>query len=256
MVGDRMQAGGSRYDGKVVVVTGAGRGLGRAMAIGFADAGADLVIASRTADDLNEVAAVIDGMSRQVIPVKADVAEWDVAATVVDAAVAKFGRIDVLVNNAGASFDPSSLHDISEASFDRTVDVNLKSTVRLTQLAAPHMPEGSAIVNISSTAATRSDPSTFVYAAAKAGVLAFTRAAAKELGRNGIRVNAIVCGPFRTGSLAAWLDSDPDAADRMAAGSPLGQIAEPGDIVGTALWMAGPDAGYLTGQSVTLDGGR
>ena len=256
MVGDRMQAGGSSYDGKVVVVTGAGRGLGRAMAMGFAEAGANIVISSRTADDLNEVAASVDATGSRTIPVVADVSDWESAATIVDNAVATFGRIDVLVNNAGASYDPPSLLDISEASFDRTVSVNLKSTVRLTQLAAPHMPEGGAIINITSTAATRSDPSTFVYAAAKAGVLAFTRAAAKELGARGIRVNSIVCGPFLTDSLTEWLVRDSAARERVEASSPLGRIADAHEIVGTALWMAGPNAGYLTGEAVTLDGGR
>lgn len=243
------------FDGKVVLVTGSSRGLGRAMALGFADAGADVIVSSRTKSDCDVVAGEIRALGRRALSVACDVSKWESCEALVDAALSQFDRIDVLVNNAGASFDRSSLLDISEEEFDASLAVNLKSTVRMTQLCAPHMSPGGAMINISSTASTKQRPSTFVYAAAKAAVNAFTRAAANELGAQGLRINAIACGPFATDALDGWL-ADPAARTAMEAESSLGVIGQPEDVVGTALWMASPASAYLQGQVVTLDGGR
>ena len=243
-----------QFDGKVVVVTGGSRGLGKEMALGFADAGADVVVASRKLEPCETVAGEIRAMGRRALPVAAHVGKWDDCATLVDAAVAEFGRIDVLINNAGMAPVPPSLKDVSEELFDKTIGVNLKGPLRLTGLAAEHMPEGSAVINISSKAATHNTPMTVVYGAAKAGLNAFTRAAALELGPRGIRVNAIICGTFMTDSLAANLPTE-EAREYMASKVSVGRIAHPSEIVGTALWMAGDASSYLNGQCVTLDGG-
>jgi NAD(P)-dependent dehydrogenase (short-subunit alcohol dehydrogenase family) len=241
-------------DGKVVVVTGSSRGLGRAMALGFADAGADVVVSSRKLDACQPVVEAIRAKGRRSIAVACHVGEWDDCAALVDATVADFGRIDVLVNNAGIAPVAPTVGDITEALFDKTIDVNLKGPVRLTGLAAPHMPPGSAIINISSKASTHNSPLTYVYGAAKAGLNAFTQAAAKELGPRGIRVNCIVCGTFMTDSLAVSIPT-PEARAAVAAGISVRRVAEPEEIVGTAIWMATDASSYLNGQSILLDGG-
>jgi NAD(P)-dependent dehydrogenase (short-subunit alcohol dehydrogenase family) len=242
------------FEGKVVVVTGSSRGLGRAMALGFAAAGADVVVSSRKVDACQPVVEEIRAMGRRSIAVAAHVGRWDDCATLIDTTIAELGGIDVLVNNAGIAPVAPSLAGITEDLFDKTMAVNLKGPVRLTGLAAEHMVPGSAVVNISSKASTHNSPLTYVYGAAKAGLNSFTRAAAQELGPRGIRVNCIVCGTFMTDSLAVSIPT-PEARARVAEGISVRRVAEPEEIVGTALWMASDASSYLNGQSILLDGG-
>ncbi|HXA10761.1 MAG TPA: SDR family NAD(P)-dependent oxidoreductase, partial [Mycobacterium sp.] len=155
--------------GKVVVVTGGSKGLGRAMALGFGEAGADVVVASRKLEACDVVADEIRSMGRRALAVAAHVGDWDQCATVIDATVAEFGRIDVLVNNAGIAPVPPSLLDVTRDLFDKTIGVNLRGPLRLTALAAEHMPRGGSVINISSTASLHPSSVTVVYAAAKAG---------------------------------------------------------------------------------------
>jgi len=240
--------------GKVVVVTGASKGLGRAMALGFAEAGADVVVSSRKLDACGVVAAEIRAMGRRALAVRCHVGDWDQCADLVDAAVAEFGRIDVLVNNAGIAPVPPSLLDVTADLFDKTIAVNLKGPLRLTALAAQHMPPGGSIINISSKASLHPTSFTVVYAAAKAGLNALTKAAANELGPRGIRVNAIVCGTFHTDSFHSSMPSEA-LQKEMAARVSLGRIASADEIVGTALYLAGDASSYLTGELILLDGG-
>ena len=166
----------------------------------------------------------------------------------------EFGRIDVLVNNAGIAPVPPSLLDVTSELFDKTMAVNLKGPLRLTALAAEHMPAGGAVINISSVASLRPGPSTVVYAAAKAGQNALTRAAAQELGPRGIRVNSIVCGTFHTDSLHVSMPT-PEIQERLAANISLRRIAAPEEIVGTALYLASDASSYLNGDLLVLNGG-
>jgi NAD(P)-dependent dehydrogenase (short-subunit alcohol dehydrogenase family) len=182
------------------------------------------------------------------------VGDWDQCAALVDATVAEFGRIDVLINNAGIAPVPPSLLGVTEDLFDKTIAVNLKGPLRLSALAAEHMPAGGSIVNISSKASLHPTSFTVVYAAAKAGLNALTKAAANEFGPCGIRVNAIVCGTFHTDSLHASIPSEALQAE-MAANISLGRIASADEIVGTALYLASDASSYLTGELITLDGG-
>jgi NAD(P)-dependent dehydrogenase (short-subunit alcohol dehydrogenase family) len=240
--------------GKVVVVTGGSKGLGRAMALGFAEAGADVVVASRKRDVCEEVADEARSMGRRALAVECHVGQWDQCATLVDATATEFGRIDVLVNNAGIAPVPPSLLDVTADLFDKTIAVNLKGPLRLTALAAEQMSPGSAVINISSKASLYPTSFTVVYAAAKAGLNALTKAAANELGARGIRVNAIVCGTFHTDSLHASLPSEEMQA-QMVASVALGRIASPDEIVGTALYLASDASSYLNGELIVLDGG-
>jgi NAD(P)-dependent dehydrogenase (short-subunit alcohol dehydrogenase family) len=239
---------------KVVVVTGGSKGLGRAMALGFAEAGADVVVASRKLDPCEEVAAEVRALGQKALAVRCHVGDWGDCAALVETTVAAFGRIDVLVNNAGIAPVPPSLLEVSAELFDKTIAVNLKGPLRLTALVAEHMPPGGSIINISSKASLHPTAFTVVYAAAKAGLNALTKAAANEFGPKGIRVNAIVCGTFHTDSLHTSLPT-PELQAQMAGHVALGRIASAEEIVGTALFLASDASSYLTGELILLDGG-
>jgi NAD(P)-dependent dehydrogenase (short-subunit alcohol dehydrogenase family) len=238
---------------KVVVVTGASKGLGRAMALGFAEAGADVVVASRKIEACEIVAGEIRAFGRRALPVRCHVGDWDECGALIDATVAEFGRIDVLVNNAGIAPVPPSLLDVTSELFDKTIAVNLKGPLRLTALAAEHMTAGGTIINISSKASLHALPFTVVYAAAKAGLNALTKAAAAEYGERGIRVNAIVCGTFHTDSFDSGTPAE--VQEQMATTISLRRIASADEIVGTALFLASEASSYLSGELLVLDGG-
>ena len=240
--------------GKVVVVTGASKGLGRAMALGFAEAGADVVVTSRKLEPCEAVADEVRALGRRALAVSCHVGDWEQCAVLVDTTIAELGRIDVLVNNAGIAPVPPSLAGVTEELFDKTIAVDLKGPLRLMGLAAEHMPAGGSIINISSKASLHPTSFTAVYAAAKAGLNALTKAAAHELGPRGIRVNAIVCGTFHTDSFHASAPTD-EAQAQMASSVSLGRIADPDEIVGTALYLASDASSYLTGELILLDGG-
>jgi NAD(P)-dependent dehydrogenase (short-subunit alcohol dehydrogenase family) len=160
----------------------------------------------------------------------------------------------VLVNNAGIAPVAPSLFDVTADLFDKTIAVNLKGPLRLTALAAEHMSAGGSVINISSKASLHPTSLTVVYAAAKAGMNALTKAAANEFGPRGIRVNAIVCGTFHTDSLHASLPTE-EMQKQMASNVSLGRIASASEIVGTALYLASDASSYLTGELILLDGG-
>ena len=168
--------------GKVVIVTGGSKGLGREMALGFAEAGADVVVVSRKLGPCETVAEEVRGMGRRALAVSCHVGDWEQCEALVDVTVAEFGRIDVLVNNAGIAPVPPSLLAVTSDLFDKTIAVNLKGPLRLMALSADHMPPGGSVVNISSKASMYPSPFTVVYAAAKAGLNALTKAAAQEFG--------------------------------------------------------------------------
>ena len=190
-----------RCDGKVVVVTGGSKGLGRAMALGFAEAGADVVVASRKLDACEAVADEVRALGRRALAVSCHVGDWAQCEALVDATVAEFGRIDVLVNNAGIAPVPPSLAGVTEDLFDKTIDVNLKGPLRLSALAAPTTCRaGARIITISSKASLHPSPFTVVYAAAKSGLNTLTKAMSLEFAPQGIRVNGIICGMFHTDS--------------------------------------------------------
>jgi NAD(P)-dependent dehydrogenase (short-subunit alcohol dehydrogenase family) len=237
-----------------VIVTGGSKGLGREMVLGFAEAGADVVVASRKLGHCEAVAQEVREMGRRALAVSCHVGDWEQCEALVDVTVAEFGCINVLVNNAGIAPVPPSLLAVTSELFDKTIAVNLKGPLRLMALSAQHMPPGGSIVNISSKASIYPSPFTVVYAAAKAGLNALTKAAAQEFGSRGIRVNSIVCGTFHTDSLHASLPSE-EAQAEMASKVALGRIASAREIVGTALYLASDASSYLTGELIMLDGG-
>jgi NAD(P)-dependent dehydrogenase (short-subunit alcohol dehydrogenase family) len=242
--------------GKVALVTGGSRGLGRAMVLAFAEAGASVVIASRKLDACEALAAeVVDRFGGEALPVAANVSSWDDCDALVEAAYGRFDRVDVLVNNAGLSPLYPSVDTVTEALYDKTLAVNLKGPFRLTALVGTRMAagEGGSIINVSSVEATRPEPRALPYAAAKAGLEALTSGFSHAFGPT-VRVNTIRCGMFRTDIAKAW--GDPAVVDEMARRRiTLGRIGEPDDIVGAALYLATEASAYCTGATIQLDGG-
>jgi NAD(P)-dependent dehydrogenase (short-subunit alcohol dehydrogenase family) len=241
--------------GKVALVTGGSRGLGLAMARGFARAGADLAIASRDLDSCKRAVAEIEAQGRRAAPFACHVAHWDQCEQLVEAVYAHFGRVDVLVNNAGMSPIAPSSAETSEALYEKVLGVNLKGPFRLMALVGSRMAAGAGgtIVNISSTASIRPTPQTAPYAAAKAGLNALTVAFAHEYGPK-VRVNCIMAGPFHTDVSKGWSRSEwfTEHAKRAFA---LGRAGDPEEIVGAALYFASDASSFTSGAVLRVDGG-
>jgi NAD(P)-dependent dehydrogenase (short-subunit alcohol dehydrogenase family) len=241
--------------GRVALVTGGSRGLGREMALAFAELGADVVIASRKQDSCDDTAAEIaKATGRRVIGRACHVGRWKDLETLADAAYAQFGKVDVLVNNAGMSPVYPSVDAVSEELWDKVLDVNLKGPFRLTALIGTRMArgDGGSIINISSGAAKRPTPDVIPYAAAKAGLEAMTVGFAHALAPK-VRVNAIQAGPFFTDISKAW---DMEAFERRAKSAiALQRGGEPGEIVGAAVYLASRASSFTTGAVIAVDGG-
>jgi NAD(P)-dependent dehydrogenase (short-subunit alcohol dehydrogenase family) len=255
MIGEKMT---NRFDvaGKVVMITGGSRGLGKAMSLAFADQGAKVVVASRKLEACEVLAGEIRATGGDALALACHVGEWDGLESVIDQVVAHYGRIDVLVNNAGMSPIAPSLLETSEALFDKIIDINLKGPTRLTALAATKMAEhgGGSIINISSLASYRPSPVTTVYSAAKAGLNALTAASAQEYASVGVRINCIVCGTFDTDAAASMI-ANPDILPHIVEPVALKRVGEPDEVVGAALYFASDASSYTTGTCLTIDGG-
>jgi NAD(P)-dependent dehydrogenase (short-subunit alcohol dehydrogenase family) len=239
---------------KVALVTGGSRGLGRAMVLAFARAGADVVIASRKLASCEETAAEVTALGRQALPVACHVGSWTDVDALTESAYARFGRVDILVNNAGMSPLYPSVDQVSEALYDKVLDVNLKGPFRLMAAIGTRMAagDGGSIINISSGAATRPTPDVIPYAAAKAGLNAMTRAFAHAFGPS-VRVNCIQAGPFLTDISKAW-DMEAFTA-RAETTMALRRGGEPDEIVGAALYFASAASSFTTGAILPVDGG-
>jgi len=244
--------------GKVVLVTGGSRGLGRSMCLGFAEAGADVIVASRKIDDCHKVVAEIEAMGRVGFAVAANVSHWDQCDALIDAAYERFGRVDVLVNNAGLSPLYENLSDVTEALWDKVIAINLRGPFRLSAVIGERMmagvggTENGAIINISSTGAIRARGDIVPYAAAKAGLNAMTEGMAEAFGPK-VRGNCIMPGPFLTDISKAW---DMEVFNARAETSiALKRGGEADEIVGAALYMASDKSSYTTGAILRVDGG-
>ena len=243
------------FTGKVVVITGGSRGLGHAMALGFAAAGANLAIASRKLDACETTVAEIRALGCDGSAHAIHVGKWDDCNRLADEVYARWGRADVLINNAGLSPLASSSLETNEELFDKIMAVNLKGPFRLSALFGSRMAagDGGSIINISSTASIRPNPETAPYGAAKAGLNMLTVACAKEHGPK-VRVNCIICGPFHTDISKGW-SRTADFTLRARETFPLQRAGEPHEVVGAALYFASPAASFTTATTLTIDGG-
>ena len=244
-----------RLDGKVALVTGGSRGLGREIVTAFAKCGADVIIASRNEDNCIELASEIEATySVKALPYGAHVGHWDEIDGLVDASYERFGHVDILVNNAGMSPVYDKVTDVTEALFDKVLDVNLKGPFRLTALVGTRMAadRGGSIINISSAGAVHPRPAILPYAAAKAGLNAITVGFARSFGPT-VRCNAIMAGTFLTDISKSW---DAEAFAQRAKTFALERGGNPDEIVGAALYLASEASSYTTGSIITVDGGQ
>lgn len=242
-----------RLDGRVALVTGASSGLGVHFALALAEAGADVVLGARRADRLEETRAKVEALGRRAVTVTTDVTSPDDCSAMVAAAMDELGRVDVLVNNAGIGTAVPALKETPEE-FSRVVEINLHGSYWMAQAAARVMQPGSSIVNISSVLGlTTAGLPQAAYAASKAGVIGLTRDLAQQwTGRRGIRVNAIAPGWFESEMTDSY---QPGYIDQMLARIPMGRIGDPRELAATLVWLAGPASGYVTGQTIPVDGG-
>ena len=243
-------------EGKVALVTGASRGIGRAIALAFADAGADVAISSRKLTDLEIVAEEIKAKGRKSMALASHIAKIDDSKTLVAKVKSEWGRIDILVNNAGTNPYYGPLLDAEEWAWDVTMNVNLKGPFLLGQLVAKVMREqgGGSIINIASIAGII--PSELnIYSVTKAGLIMLTKVMAKEWGQYKIRVNAIAPGVVKT-RLSEALWKEPAKGEEAARTKALGYIGLPEDIAGAALFLASDASSYLTGETILVDGGE
>ena len=241
--------------GKVAIVTGGGRGIGRAIALGLAGSGASVAVCSRTEKEVKGVGEEIRQLGGKALAVVTDLTINEQLEQLVKATVEEFGRIDILVNNAARSF-LRSLLDLREDGWDKVFNTNVKAVWLLSRAVARKMMERKSgkIINITTVGAEKAEPGMAPYSCSKAALKMLTRCMAREWAQYGIQVNAVGPGLTRTDfSKPIW--SNPEVAKHVAAAIPMGRLAEPEEIVGSVLFLASDAAHFITGHSLYVDGG-
>ena len=245
-------------DGRVAIVTGGSKGIGKAIALRFAEHGADVAIAARGEEDLNLVAKEIEGLGRRALPVVTDVQDQPQVQNLVDRTAAELGGIDVLVNNAGAAPFFSTIESLKPSGFEKYFRTNFHSAFFATQAAATHLQsKGSraSVINVASVAGFIADPGLSYYGAAKAAMVSLTRTAALEWASSGVRVNAIAPGWVES-EMNAVARQDPAFVQNVTNMIPLGRWGTVEEVANAALFLASDAASFMTGSVVVIDGGQ
>ena len=243
--------------GKTALVTGASRGIGRAIAVAFADAGADVALVARSADGLAETAEAVTAVGRKAFVIPADVTSYDAVADAVAAAIDRLGYLDIVVNNAGGSNFMVPFRDLRLSGWDKLIQLNLSSAVYVCHAAAGHLLDRGhgSVINVASVAGVAASPTMSPYGAAKAGLISLTKSLAVEWAAAGVRVNAL-CPGWTATELNRTLWEDPVIGPATIATTPMGRWASAEEMAGPAVFLASDASSYLTGQALVVDGGQ
>jgi dehydrogenase/reductase SDR family member 4 len=242
--------------GKVALVTGGGRGIGKAIARRFAEAGAAVVIASRKLENLQAAAAELAGLPGKVVPVRCHVGHKEELANLVAESETQLGPVDILVNNSATNVGQGPALQVTDEMLDKMVEVNIKAAVRLVRLTVPSMIErgGGSVINVASVAGLQPQPGGLLYSFTKAGLIMMTRSWAREFGPKGVRVNAIAPGLVQT-DFSAYLWGDDERRKAIVGRQALPRLGQPDEIGYLALYLASAEASFVTGQLFVADGG-
>ncbi|GGV37999.1 NAD(P)-dependent oxidoreductase [Kitasatospora herbaricolor] len=254
--GEGTYRGSGRLTGRVALVTGGDSGIGRAVALAFAREGADVAFCHLAAEqaDAEETMRVVEESGRRALAVAGDVREEGFCADLVQRCLRELGALDILVNNAAYQMSqPDGLAAISTDQFDRVMKTNLYGMFWLTRAALPHLREGASVINTASVQAYKPSPHLLDYAMTKAGIVAFTQGLAVQLAPDGIRVNAVAPGPVWTPLIPATMDEEKVA--HFGEQSPMGRPAQPAEMAPAYVFLASPEASYITGEIVNATGG-
>ena len=253
--GEQSYQGSGRLANKIALITGADSGIGRAVAIAFAREGADVAVSYLDEyEDAKETARWVEAAGRQCLLLPGDLGNADHCTAIVNDTVEKFGRIDVLVNNAAFQMTYQSLEDIPDEDWVKTFNVNITAMFRICKAALPHMAEGSSIINTSSVNSDMANPSLLPYAATKGAIANFTAGLAQMLGERGIRVNSVAPGPIWTPLIVSTMT--PDMVKNFGGNTPLGRPGQPVEVAPIYVLLASDEGSYISGERYGVTGGK